>query len=104
LTTDYSNGITVTIKACQVRFKRKNHKTGCVNSLTLGEEAMNKAVLALLLLTLTGCGKLGVSGTVGKAFGDWAEVKLPSGCVAKQISAEEQGGVAVLCEDGRVFN
>jgi hypothetical protein len=64
---------------------------------------MRIATLSLLLL-LGGCGKLGFSGHVAHAFGDWAAVDLPPGCVAKQIAASEGGsGVAVLCEDGRVF-
>lgn len=53
---------------------------------------------------LSGCGKLGVSGHISHAFGNWAQVDLPSGCAVKQIAASEGGsGVAVLCEDGRVF-
>jgi hypothetical protein len=68
---------------------------------------MKKTTLALMLLTavaLAGCGKLGAGGEVSKAFGNWVAVPLPAGCVAKQIAAEENGGVAVLCEDGRIFN
>jgi hypothetical protein len=66
---------------------------------------MKTVVLALLALAaLTGCDKLGVNGVVSQAVGNWAEVKLPAGCAAKQIVAEEHTGVAVLCEDGRVFH
>lgn len=55
-------------------------------------------------LLLTGCGKLEVGGTISQAFGNWAEVRLPDGCVAKQVAGEESNGVIVLCEDGRVFH
>ncbi len=61
-------------------------------------------IIAALMLPLVGCGKVGVGGSVKQIFGDWAEVKLPDGCRAKQISAEESSGVAVLCEDGRIFH
>lgn len=53
---------------------------------------------------LFGCDKVGVGGSISQAFGSWAELRLPPGCVAKQISAEESAGVAILCEDGRVFH
>jgi hypothetical protein len=53
---------------------------------------------------LCGCGKLGVSGNVAQLVGNWAEVKLPDGCKVKQIAAERDSGVAVLCEDGRIFH
>lgn len=61
-------------------------------------------ILSMAIVLLAGCGKLGVSGHIAQAFGDWAEVRLPDGCRVKQISAEEDSGVAVLCEDGRVFH
>jgi len=60
-------------------------------------------VLAVAVLA-SGCGKVGVSGTIDRAFGSWAAVSLPQGCIAKQIAADEHGGVSVLCEDGRVFH
>lgn len=65
-------------------------------------KSLSVALIALLLLS--GCGKLGFSGHVSQMFGNWAEVKLPDGCKARQISAEEGSGVAILCEDGRVFH
>ena len=67
---------------------------------------MNSKILGAftLLLALSGCGKLGISGIVSQEVGNWAQLNLPDGCVAKQISAEESSGVAVLCEDGRVFH
>lgn len=62
------------------------------------------AALTVLTVTLSGCGKIGVSGRLAHTFGDWAAVTLPSGCVPKQIAAEEGAdGVVVMCEDGRVF-
>lgn len=60
--------------------------------------------ICALALALSGCSKYGVSGSIDHAMGDWAQVKLPEGCVAKQIAVEENSGVAVLCEDGRVFH
>jgi hypothetical protein len=65
---------------------------------------MKSLSVALIALLLTGCGKLGVSGHISQAFGNWAQVNLPEGCKPKQISAEEGSGTAVLCEDGRVFH
>lgn len=56
------------------------------------------------ILLLTGCGKVGVGGSVNQLVGNWAEVKLPTGCAAKQVAGEEGNGVVVLCEDGRVFH
>lgn len=58
----------------------------------------------LLCLTLSACDKVGVGGTINRAFGSWAQVTLPPNCAAKQIAADEHGGVSVLCEDGRVFH
>ena len=60
------------------------------------------AVAAVVLVT--SCDKLGVGGAINRAVGNWASITLPAGCVAKQIAAEEHGGVAVLCEDGRIFH
>ncbi len=65
---------------------------------------MTKTLLLIAALLLTGCGKIGVSGIVDQAVGNWAEVKLPSGCKARQVAGEEGSGVIVLCEDGRVFH
>ena len=65
---------------------------------------MSRLTVILALSLLAGCGKVGVSGVMSQVVGNWAEVKLPDGCVAKSISAEENSGVAVLCEDGRVFH
>jgi len=66
---------------------------------------MKNAIIALALtLTLAGCDKVGADGTVAQMLGSWAQVTLPDGCIAKQIAASENNGVAVLCEDGRVFH
>lgn len=65
---------------------------------------MRIILVSLIALTLAGCGKVGVGGAISQTFGNWAQVNLPNGCKAKQISAEENSGVAVLCEDGRVFH
>ena len=61
-------------------------------------------IIALLGATLAGCGKLGLSGSFNQAVGNWARVSLPDGCNVKQIAAEHDNGVAILCEDGRVFH
>jgi len=61
-------------------------------------------VILVLAMALGACGKLGVGGTLAQAAGNWAEVRLPAGCVPKQVAAEEGSGVVVLCEDGRVFH
>jgi hypothetical protein len=77
------------------------------NPTQQGNHAMKKLVLVLvfaLTLPLASCDKVGVGGSISHAFGSWAQVSLPDGCVAKQIAAEEENGVAVLCEDGRVFH
>lgn len=65
---------------------------------------MKKTLIVVICLSLAGCGKLGIGGHISQLVGNWAEVKLPDGCKAKQVSAEEGSGVAVLCEDGRVFH
>ncbi len=57
-----------------------------------------------LCIALSACDKLGAGGGFQHLVGNWAEIHMPPGCVAKQISAEETAGVAVLCEDGRVFH
>lgn len=62
------------------------------------------SIIALLGVTLAGCGKLGVTGRLNQAVGNWAQVSLPDGCSVKQITAEHDNGVAILCEDGRVFH
>jgi hypothetical protein len=64
-----------------------------------------KIVLFTSLLLLSSCGKYGMGGYINHSIGDWAEVNLPSGCVVKQIATESSGkGVAILCNDGRVFD
>lgn len=66
---------------------------------------MRKGLLiTFVILALSACDKVGAGGVISQAFGNWAEVKLPEGCRAKQISAEQGSGVAVLCEDGRIFH
>jgi len=65
---------------------------------------IQSSVILALALGLAGCGKLGVSGHIAHAMGDWAPVDMPSGCAPKQIAASEgASGIAVLCADGRVF-
>ena len=61
------------------------------------------AVISVALL-LSACGKLGAGGVANRVFGNWAEVRLPKDCVAKNIAGEEASGVIVLCEDGRIFH
>ena len=61
-------------------------------------------VVAAAALVLSGCGKVGVGGMMSQAVGNWAEVRLPDGCKAKMIAAEENSGTVVLCEDGRLFH
>lgn len=56
------------------------------------------------IASLAGCGKVGFSGSMDQLVGDWAELKLPPGCVPQQIAAEHNAGVAVLCKDGRIFH
>jgi hypothetical protein len=65
---------------------------------------MKKIIVIAVCLTVGACDKVGVGGTINRAFGSWAPVTLPPSCVAKQIAADEHGGVSVLCEDGRVFH
>lgn len=62
------------------------------------------SAIALLSVTLAGCDKYGGGGRLNQLLGNWTEVKLPDGCVAKQIAAEHVSGVVVLCEDGRIFH
>lgn len=61
-------------------------------------------VVVTMCLMLGACGKLGFTGKLSHMVGNWVQVNLPADCVAKQISAEEGAGVAVLCADGRVFH
>lgn len=69
---------------------------------------MNNCLKLLLMAAvcagLTSCGKLGFTGHLQHMIGNWAQVQLPPNCVPKQIAAEENSGVAILCEDGRVFH
>lgn len=66
---------------------------------------MKRTVIAItMLLMLSACGKLGVSGHISQFVGNWAQINLPDGCKPKQIAAETGNGVAVLCEDGRVYH
>jgi hypothetical protein len=65
---------------------------------------MKYLILSILFVLISGCGKLGASGTVNQWLGNWAEVKLPAGCEPKQIVAEESSGVAVLCTNGKVYH
>ncbi len=61
-------------------------------------------VLSFVALSLCSCGKYDPGSSISHAFGGWGEIRLPDGCVAKQIAVESNNGVAVLCEDGRVFH
>lgn len=61
-------------------------------------------LIVAVSLALAACDKYGGTGAIQHALGNWASVNLPAGCVAKQIAAEEHGGVVVLCEDGRIFH
>ena len=65
---------------------------------------MKILMVVLMSVLLCACDKVGVGGTINRAMGNWAPVTLPDGCKAKQIAADEHGGVSVLCEDGRVFH
>ena len=66
---------------------------------------MKKLIVGLVIcVALSGCGKLGVVGHIDQAIGNWAQINLPENCKPKQISAEQGSGVAILCEDGRVFH
>lgn len=61
------------------------------------------AVICASVLSVAGCSKYGVNGSINQVIGDWTQLNLPKGCVAKQIAAEGSSSMAVLCEDGRVF-
>lgn len=65
---------------------------------------MKKIMMVMFALSVAGCGKVGVSGVMSQITGSWAEVRLPPGCIVKQIAAESDSGTAILCEDGRVFH
>ena len=65
---------------------------------------MKTLIVLVLALSLSACGKVGVTGHLEQAVGNWAEYDLPKGCVVKQIAASGAAGVAILCEDGRVFH
>lgn len=56
-------------------------------------------VSSLIGALLVSCSKYGVSGYVEHAVGDWAQVRLPTDCKPKQVAAEEDNGVIVLCEE-----
>lgn len=58
----------------------------------------------IIAISLVACGKYGTAGMASRIIGNWAQVNLPSNCVAKQVAAESESGVVVLCEDGRVFH
>ncbi|HTK84180.1 MAG TPA: hypothetical protein VL625_03755 [Patescibacteria group bacterium] len=66
---------------------------------------MKNIIFAFIACTvIAGCGKIGAGGAVNQLMGNWAEVKLPADCKVKQIAGEEESGVIILCEDGRVFH
>lgn len=65
---------------------------------------MKYVAILILAFGLTGCAKKGAMGGFKQLVGDWAQINLPEGCKAHQISADSHGGVSVLCEDGRVFH
>lgn len=60
-------------------------------------------VILLLTASLSACSKMG-SGVLSQMIGNWAEITPPAGCKVRQIAASSDAGVAVLCEDGRVFH
>ncbi len=62
------------------------------------------AILAILAVALVGCGKMGVAGHINQAFGNWAQITVPKDCVPKEIASSSDAGVALLCEDGRLFH
>lgn len=64
---------------------------------------MKKLILLACFLSF-GCAKYGVSGCASQAVGDWAEARPPTGCKPKQIAAEANAGVVILCDDGRIFH
>jgi len=63
-----------------------------------------RILIIVVCVMLAGCNKMGLSQHIDRFIGNWVPMNLPAGCVAKQIAAEEHGGVVVLCEDGRVFH
>ena len=72
--------------------------------MSMNAKLQRTMILVACTISLSGCGKYGVTGHLSHMVGNWVEVALPDGCKAKQIAAEERSGVAVLCEDGRVFH
>jgi hypothetical protein len=67
---------------------------------------MKKAITVCsfaILLTFSGCDKYGVGTKLDRMVGNWVPVTLPEGCVVKQIASDETG-IAVLCDDGRIFH
>jgi len=47
---------------------------------------------------------LKISCLPSNVYGAWTQVNVPEGCKPKQISADSQVAVFILCEDGRVFH
>jgi dihydroxyacid dehydratase/phosphogluconate dehydratase len=58
----------------------------------------------LACVALVSCDKIAPGQGLNRLVGNWVPLQLPAGCAVRQIAAEESGGVAVLCEDGRVFH
>lgn len=65
---------------------------------------MKTTVIVLACVLLAACDKVSVGQRLNRVVGNWAELQVPAGCKPKQISVEEGSGVAVLCEDGRIFH
>lgn len=61
-------------------------------------------LLVILFISLTACDKMGATGILNQNLGNWAELKLPKYCVPKEIASSSDAGVALLCEDGRLFH
>ena len=61
-------------------------------------------IISAIAILISGCGKTGIGGSFSQLAGNWAQIKEPDGCKVKQIAAESSSGVAVLCEDGRIFH
>lgn len=64
-----------------------------------------RLAIVLILVALTGCNDPTSRGAGLRPGPEsrWVPLGLPEGCQFKQIIADEHGGVAVQCEDNRIF-